>query len=72
IPPPIDTMYPDVWSVSLQRSDGVKLAISIRVFNVLIASSIRVKSKMKPCIDSKRMPFQLTTTTDSMSTRIYL
>ncbi|CAO3679196.1 unnamed protein product [Rhizopus stolonifer] len=72
IPPPIDTMYPDVWPVSLQRSDGVKLVIGTQVSNILITSSIRLDTKMKPCIGSKCMSFQLTTTADSMSTKIYL
>ncbi|KAI9005463.1 hypothetical protein CLU79DRAFT_713113 [Phycomyces nitens] len=72
IPPPIDTMYPDVWPVSLQRSDGVKLVIGTQVSNILITSSIRLDTKMKPCIGAKCMSFQLTTTADSMSTKIYL
>ena len=46
IPPSIDTMYPDVWPVSLQRSDGVKLVISTQFFNILITSSIRIDTKM--------------------------
>ncbi|CAO3685340.1 unnamed protein product [Rhizopus stolonifer] len=72
IPPPIDTLYPDVWPVSLQCSDGVKLVIGTQVSNILITSSIRMDIKMKLCIGSKCMSFQLVTTTDSMSTKIYL
>lgn len=72
IPPPIDTMYPDIWPVSLQRSDGVKLVIGTQVSNILITSNIRMDTKMKPCIDSKCMSFQLTTTADPMSIKIYL
>ncbi|KAL0082669.1 hypothetical protein J3Q64DRAFT_1864811 [Phycomyces blakesleeanus] len=55
IPPPTYTMYINVWLVSLQRSDGIKLVIG-----------------PQPCIGSKCMTFQLTTTADSMSTRISL
>ncbi|KAG1450801.1 hypothetical protein G6F46_007882 [Rhizopus delemar] len=72
IPPPIDTMYPDIWPVSLQRSDGVKLVIGTQVSNILITSNIRMDTKMKPCIGSKCMSFQLTTTADPMSIKIYL
>ncbi|KAI8645045.1 hypothetical protein BD408DRAFT_339555 [Parasitella parasitica] len=61
IPPPIDTMYHDVWPVSLQGSDGVKLVIGTQVSNILITSSVRLDTKMKPCIGSKCMSFQLTT-----------
>ncbi|KAI9032578.1 hypothetical protein CLU79DRAFT_714882 [Phycomyces nitens] len=72
IPPPIDTMYPDVWPVSLQRSDGVKSVIETQVSNILITSSIRLDTKMKPCIGPECMSFQLTTAADSMSTKVYL
>ncbi|KAG1174482.1 hypothetical protein G6F70_006542 [Rhizopus microsporus] len=72
IPPPIDTTYPDVWPVSLQRSDGVKLVIGSQVSNILITYSIRIDTKMKPCIGSKCMSFQLTATADFISTKIYL
>ena len=72
IPPPIDTMYPDVWPVRLQRSDGVKLVIGTQVSNILITSNIRLDIKMKPCIGSKCISFQLTTAVDSMSTKIYI
>ncbi|KAG1168101.1 hypothetical protein G6F36_012335 [Rhizopus arrhizus] len=72
IPPPIATMYPDIWPVRLQRSDGVKLVIGTQVSNILITSNIRMDTKMKPCIGSKCMSFQLTTTADPMSIKIYL
>ncbi|CEG72336.1 hypothetical protein RMATCC62417_07915 [Rhizopus microsporus] len=61
IPLPINTMYPDVWPVSLQHSDGVKLVIDAQVSNILTTSSLRIDTKMKPCIGSKCMSFQLTT-----------
>lgn len=72
LPPPIDTMYPDVWPVSLQRQDGIKLVIGTQVSNVLVTSSIRLDIKMKPCVGSKCLAFQLTTTADSLCTKIYL
>lgn len=72
LPPPIDTMYPDVWPGRLQRQDGMKLVIGTQVSNVLVTSNIRLDIKMKPCVGSKCMSFQLTATADSMCTKNYL
>ncbi|KAG0736600.1 hypothetical protein G6F57_011702 [Rhizopus arrhizus] len=72
LPPPIDTKYPDVWPNSLQHADGTKLLIGTQVSNVLITSSMRLDARVKPYVGSTNASFRLSSTVDSLCTRIYL
>jgi hypothetical protein len=72
LPPPIETKYPDVWSNSLQHPDGTKLLIGTQVSNVLITSSMRLDSRVKPYVGSTNISFLLLSSNDPLKARIYL
>ncbi|CEP09964.1 hypothetical protein [Parasitella parasitica] len=70
--PPFETPYTDVWPISLAQADGKKLLIGTQVANMLITSSIRLDTSMKPCIGSSNVSFQLNSAADSLCVKIYL
>ncbi|KAL9549861.1 hypothetical protein MBANPS3_005011 [Mucor bainieri] len=70
--PLIDTLYTDVWPVSLSTADGIKLIIRTQVSNILATPSIRLDIKSIPCIGSKSTDFILEEASHSLYTRIYL
>lgn len=72
LPPPVPTLYPDVWPVTLQKSDGTKLLISTQVSNALATSTIRLDTKEPPTVGSTTLNFQLTSKQDSFACRIFI
>ncbi|CEG77794.1 hypothetical protein RMATCC62417_12488 [Rhizopus microsporus] len=59
LPPPLKTIHPDVWPVSLTRNDGPKLVIGTQVSNTLVTSSIRLDHKLPPSVGGITTNFNL-------------
>ncbi|SAM08702.1 hypothetical protein [Absidia glauca] len=71
-PTTIKTMYPSVWPVSLQRSDGQKPVIGTEVSNALVTSCLRIDSKETPVVGSMSSGFNFSTINTSLSIKIFL
>ncbi|CAO3689633.1 unnamed protein product [Rhizopus stolonifer] len=72
LPPPIKTMYPNVWPLSMQSSHGLKLVIGTQVSNILVTSCIRLDTRKPSSVGSYTLDFILSSTQESLSTKIFL
>ncbi|KAI7860782.1 hypothetical protein BDC45DRAFT_5008 [Circinella umbellata] len=72
LPPPIKKLHPDVWPVSLEHHDGLKLIIGTQVSNALVTSSIRLDEKLPLSVGGMTTHFRLDNIKDSLACKIFL
>lgn len=70
--PPSNSRYPAVWPVSIRDTDGNKLIIGTKTFDVLVTSSLRLDCSMDPEIGPNTSNFNLDTEAKSLGTKIYI
>ncbi|KAG1139651.1 hypothetical protein G6F37_010696 [Rhizopus arrhizus] len=71
LPPPLNTIHPDIWPVSLSRNDGPKLIVGTQVLNALVTASICLDQKLFPSVGAVTSNFNLTLS-DSFATKIFV
>lgn len=70
--PPSNSRYPAVWPVSIPDTDGHKLIIGTKTFDVLVTSSLRLDRSMDPEIGPNTSNFNLDTEAKSLGTKIFI
>ncbi|KAG2226976.1 hypothetical protein INT45_006383 [Circinella minor] len=68
LPPPIKTLHPDVWPVSLEQHGGLHMEAS----NALVASSARLDEKLPVFIGGMTTHFRLDNIKDSLAFKVFL
>ncbi|KAK3830570.1 MAG: hypothetical protein JOS17DRAFT_746772 [Linnemannia elongata] len=72
LPPSTRTPYLNVWPKTLSSPEGERLVIGTRSFNALITSSLRLDTKMEASVGGTTLSFLLSSTQDSLATKIFL
>ncbi|KAF9430532.1 hypothetical protein BGZ94_006327 [Podila epigama] len=72
LPPSINKPYRKVWPCTVQAIDGKRLVIGTKSFDALITSSLRLDSKLEPCLGASTPTFVLEDKSSSLATKILL
>ncbi|KAK3834550.1 MAG: hypothetical protein J3R72DRAFT_452106 [Linnemannia gamsii] len=72
LPPSMRTPYLNVWPKTLSSPEGERLVIGTRSFNALVTSSLRLDTKMEASVGGTTLSFLLSSTHDSLATKIFL
>jgi hypothetical protein len=71
LPPPLNTIYPDIWPVLLSHNDVPRLIVGTQVLNALVTASICLDQNLPPSVGAVTSNFNLTLS-DSFATKIFV
>ncbi|SAL97735.1 hypothetical protein [Absidia glauca] len=70
--PPESTTYCNIWPTTINDSDGNKLMIGSKTFNILVTSSMRLDKRCDPELGPTTNSFMLDTDEKSLNTKIFI